>query len=108
MENFNEFIYINDLFSVYGDTLTTKQKEMMEAYYVFNLSVQEIADQLQISKAAVSDALKVSVKHLENLERIVGHIAYKNRVAQLLMTIKEKTKEQDVLALINEEEDHGI
>ena len=108
MENLNEFIYINDLFSVYGATLTTKQKEMMEAYYVFNLSVQEIADQLKISKSAVSDALKVSIKHLENLEAIVGHIAYKKNVTERFNKIKEKTEDQDILALLKMGEQDGI
>lgn len=108
MENLNEFIYINDLYSVYGETLTAKQKEMMESYYVYNLSIQEIADQLKVSKAAVSDALKVSVKHLENLESIVGHIAYKKSVRQLLEKIKEETQEPNILALITEEEQDGI
>ena len=104
MGNLQEFVYINELLVIYGKTLTNKQQEIMEAYYVFNLTLQEIAENLAISKAAVSDALKVSITHLENLEKIVGHYAYKNKTENLLEKIREQTSEEHIKKLLSEEE----
>lgn len=108
MDKIQEFNYANELLEVYGDTLTTKQREIMESYYIFNLTTQEIADNLSISKAGVSDALKVSLKHLENLEIIVGHLAYKKKNEALLARIEEITEDEKVLSLLKTEENNGI
>ena len=105
MENLQEFIYINDLLVIYGKTLTEKQQVIMESYYVFNLSLQEIATNLGISKAGVSDAIKVSIKHLENLEHVVGHLAYKNKTENLLAKIEEETTDEHIKKLLSEDQD---
>lgn len=104
MENLQEFIYVNELLAIYGPSLTPKQQTIMEQYYVFNLSLQEIATNLKISKAAVSDAIKVSLGHLENLETIVGHLAYKNKVEALHKKIAEETCDEHIKKLLKEEE----
>jgi len=104
MENVQEFIYINELLAIYGKSLTEKQLAIMESYYVFNLSLQEIANNLNISKAAVSDAIKVSLGHLENLETIVGHLAYKTRIEQLHQKIIEETTDEDIKKLLQKEQ----
>lgn len=104
MENLQEFIYINELLVIYGKTLTNKQQEIMEAYYVFNLTLQEIAENLDISKAAVSDAIKVSVGHLEHLEKTIGHYAYKNKMEKLLKRVQAETTDEHVKKLLSEEE----
>lgn len=43
MEDFNKFIYINELLVRYGGLLTAKQLEAMKLYYHLNLSLQEIS-----------------------------------------------------------------
>lgn len=108
MEQILEFNRINELFAVYGKTLTHRQQLIMEAYYVYNLGVQEIADELGISKAAISDALKVSIAHLESLEKIIGHIAYKQSVHKLHQEISAETSDEKVKARLSEDEDNGI
>lgn len=106
MERAQEFLHVNELFAVYGETLTKRQQFIMREYYKFNLSIQEIADHLKISKAAVSDALKVATNHLTLLELKVGHIAYKARVRAFLSLFDETlvTKQQaDLLKKLREE-----
>ena len=53
MDNLDEFNYINELFDTYGVLLSESQQQMLEQYYVFNLSLGEIAEELNISRAAV-------------------------------------------------------
>ena len=63
---------INCLYEIYGRLLTKQQQEIMEDYYGANLSLSEISEIRKISRTAVSDALKVAVKKLENYEEKVG------------------------------------
>ena len=57
MDDLEEFDYINNLFLIYGNLLTEKQKEIVEQYYVYNLSLSEISENINISRSAVSDSL---------------------------------------------------
>ena len=61
--------HINGLFDVYGPLLTKHQQDMMSDYYRFNLSLTEIADQRNITRAAVSDALTQAKLHLIKFEK---------------------------------------
>jgi uncharacterized protein len=66
---------INGLLDVYGPLLTKLQQAMMSDYYRFNLSLQEIADQRQITRAAVSDALTQAKRHLMTFEKTLKLLA---------------------------------
>ena len=48
------------LLDFYGNMLTERQREIMNLYYEDNLSLSEIAEELNISKQGVSDSLKRS------------------------------------------------
>lgn len=45
------------LFDFYGDLLTDKQKELFDLYYNEDLSLSEIAEQAEISRQGVRDAI---------------------------------------------------
>ncbi len=64
----NEFNLMNELYDLYGYLLTDKQKNIFEKYYFYNLSLQEIAEELLISKSAVLDNLEHAKKNLMNYE----------------------------------------
>ncbi len=56
------------LWDVYGPLLTETQREIAERYYLYDLSLAEIAEEKEISKQAVSDALKKSRELLDSYE----------------------------------------
>ena len=56
------------LLDFYGNMLTERQREIMNLYYEDNLSLSEIAEELNISKQGVSDSLKRSEKVLYDTE----------------------------------------
>ncbi len=56
------------LLDFYGNMLTERQREIMNLYYEDNLSLSEIAEELNISKQGVSDSLKHSEKVLYDTE----------------------------------------
>lgn len=60
---------MNQLLDAYIELLTKKQKEVLKLYYEEDFSLAEIAEELHISRAAVSDHLKRSEKILEDYEK---------------------------------------
>lgn len=65
------------LFDCYGELLTPKQKSIFMDVYEADLSFSEIAENLSISKAAVSDSVKRTCTSLKEYEEILG--VYKKR-----------------------------
>ena len=84
MDDLVEFELINSLFDLYGNLLTYVQKHLVEQYYVYNLSLAEIAEEDGISRTAVSDALKKSIAKLKKYEDNL-HIVDKSRKIKSLL-----------------------
>lgn len=57
------------LYDFYGELLTDKQKNIFELYYHNDLSLAEIAEQLNISRQGVYDTLKRSENTLSQYEQ---------------------------------------
>ena len=64
-----EFVYYNNLFDVYGTLLTEKEQVTFKDYYQEDLSLSEIAEELDVSRNAVYDNLKRAVNALEDYEK---------------------------------------
>ena len=54
--------YLNSLFDIYAYLLTKTEQETFEDYYMEDLSLQEIADNKNISKSSVGKTLKKNMK----------------------------------------------
>ena len=70
--NFDNIAHVNLLFDFYGKLLTKRQREVMELYYEENLTLAEIADEFEISRQGVHDALKNAEKALKGYEEKLG------------------------------------
>ncbi len=53
----------------YGDLLTKHQKDILDEYFNEDLSMNEIAENYEISKSAVQDLIKRSLVQLETYEK---------------------------------------
>lgn len=60
---------VNLLYDFYSSLLTAKQRECLELYYQYDLSLAEIAENIGISRQGVHDLLKRGVKSLEKLKQ---------------------------------------
>ncbi|WP_050635368.1 YlxM family DNA-binding protein [Candidatus Stoquefichus sp. SB1] len=60
---------VNLLMDCYIDLLTDKQREYLSLYYEEDLSLSEIAEDLDVSRNAVYDNLKRAVTSLEDYEK---------------------------------------
>lgn len=81
---------LSSLFNFYGNLLTDKQKEILEQYCDFDLSLGEIAENLGISRQAVYDTVKRAEKVLEGYEEKLGLIAkFDLTIEKASLAIKE-------------------
>ncbi|MBP5693878.1 MAG: hypothetical protein J6X03_00250 [Bacilli bacterium] len=68
MNNLEEFDYYNRLVDLYKDLLTDIQKNIVVNYYLYNLSLSELSEELKITRSAVSYNLELAKKNLKNYE----------------------------------------
>lgn len=59
---------VNDLIDLYGNLLTVNQLNILELYYMEDLSLKEISEELSVSRNAIYDSLKRSLNTLEDYE----------------------------------------
>ena len=104
------FSHVNDLFAKYGDLLTPSQKNIMQSYYEYNLSLSEIGENMGISRPGVSDAIKKSTAKLEKLESKLHLVAKDKKIAALLSKIEhaEKDQKENLYHQLTELLNHGI
>ena len=94
MNELDEFEYINELFELYKNLLTKKQIDIATKYFVYNLSFSEIGNELNISRAGVSDTLntvKIKLLDYENKLNLNKKISKINEIF-LDEAIDEKVK----------------
>lgn len=72
MSEIKKTIEINRLLDIYGRLLTKSQYEIMSDYYYCDLSLSEISELRNISRTAVSDAIKTASKKLDKFEKSIG------------------------------------
>ena len=65
----DKVLYFNSLFSIYRDLLTKKEQNIFSLYYEENMSLSEIALELDISRSAVGNTIKIVEQKLENYEQ---------------------------------------
>jgi predicted DNA-binding protein YlxM (UPF0122 family) len=65
----SEKYYLIMLFDFYGNLLTNNQKNVLDLYCNYDLSLGEISESKKISRQAVYDSIKRSEKKLKNFEK---------------------------------------
>lgn len=93
---------INLYFDFYGPLFTDKQRKIFNYYYHEDFSLAEIAEEEEISRAAVYDTLK---KIREELDQYEGKLhlvsSFRNR-KKIVKKIKSLTKDKNVLNLVED------
>ena len=84
-------IYLNELFDYYQELLTLKEKDIFTDYYLEDLSLQEIADNLHISKSAVGKKVKIVENKLIEYENKL-HLKEKKEQIKNILAEKQINK----------------
>lgn len=79
-----ERMYLIDLYDYYHGLLTDKQREYFELYYFDNLTMDEIAEDMNVSKNAVSKSLLEVKEKIEEYESILKLNSNKNEIKNIL------------------------
>ena len=87
-------IKISMLLEIYGKLLTEKQAYTVELYYNQNLSLSDIADEVNITRQAVRKNLVEAEKNL---------FEYENKLNLFAKSIQRKEKIDEILKLIEDE-----
>ena len=97
-------IEITMLYEIYGKLLTKKQQSIFEEYYLFNLSLREIAENKKISYQAVRDSIKTSEESLNHFEEIIGMRKMEERINHVLEILENPTQiekeKQEIIRLL--------
>jgi len=89
-----------ELYDIYSDLLTDKQKMYFEDYYFDNLSLQEISDNYKVSRNAIFNSLKDTEEKLNSFEEKLK-IHYKNnKIKSIVTKIEDKRIKKELEELI--------
>lgn len=98
---------MNDLLDQYELLLTPNQRSVAIDYYQHDLSLQEIADNQGVSKAAIHESLKRAEGLLLDYESKLNCVSKQHRLNELLNSL-EKCENEEVNQLLKtyQEENH--
>lgn len=104
MEKLDKIIRINSLYDIYKELLTDKQKEYFEAFYFENMSLQEIAENYNVSRNAVYSQLNLTVDVLEKYESKL-HLKEKDEKLSKMFDKLKELNIKDVSDILNSYEE---
>ncbi|WP_018658736.1 YlxM family DNA-binding protein [Allofustis seminis] len=87
-----KMLEMNRLLSFYGDLLSPRQREFMKDYYEEDFTLQEIAENNEISRQAVSDSIRKAEQSLQDFEAKLNNVADFKVRRCLLHTLTEYVK----------------
>ena len=88
-----------ELFDSYGELLTKTQQDLFKEYYLYDLSLSEIAEDRGISRSAVNDTLKKAIAKLEELESKVKLIKIKKSLQKRVEKLEKANENEKEEAL---------
>ena len=102
MEKLEKRLRDIELFHIYGELLSSSQKDILVDYLDLDLSITEIAENRGISRSAVDDAIKKGLVKLEYFESVVCLIDKKEKILKNVAVLKEKIQNCKELEEIEE------
>lgn len=79
-----------ELFEIYKDLLTDKQRELFSSHYLFDLSLSEIAEEDGGTRQSVYDAVKKVKKKLLEYEKALKIKEQREKIISLIGEIKDE------------------
>ena len=80
--------YLNSLFDIYKELLTNKEQQAFSEHYIEDLSMQEIADNPNVSKSNIGMIVKRAEQKLKDYESKLHILEKNNKIKEALITKK--------------------
>ena len=91
-----KLIYLNELYDLYGELLTEKQKKYFEEYYFNNLSYGEIGEKYNISRNACFKQLKIIEEKLYEYEDKLKLLCKKKIINDIINKVSDNKIKQEL------------
>ncbi|WZL78006.1 DNA-binding protein [Eubacteriales bacterium mix99] len=91
----NKFEEMASLLDLYGGLLTDKQKDAMDQYYNYNLSLQEVADNEGITRQGVHDLIQRSEHTLRITDEKLG---FRSQLSEIRAGLEHADRQLEELA----------
>lgn len=100
----NNKVGMSLMFDAYKDLLTKKQRDYFTLHVNEDYSLNEIADEFKVSKAAVSDSVSKTEKILMNFEDKLKLVKKNTTINELLNEYKDSSDDsvKDILKRLKE------
>lgn len=85
-----DVFYFNELYDLYGELLTEKQREYFEGYYFNNLSFAELAEKYEVSRNAIFKQIQIVRNKLLEYEKILELYDKNNKLLKIIDEIKDE------------------
>ena len=85
----DKIVKVAELYDIYGPLLNEKQRDVINCYYNEDLSLQEIAENNNKSKQAISDMMTRTVDKLFEFEDELSLLEKKEELKDALTSIRE-------------------
>ncbi len=95
----NKLNEITQLIDAYGPLLTETKYNYLVKYYFDDLSLHEIAEEYNISRAAVHSSILSSIEELQNYEKKLNFLKNQEKRIELYKQINDKSLKDKLLAL---------
>lgn len=102
MEQVEKRIYYISMLHLYGELLSISQKEVLTDYLEYDLSISEIAEEKNVSRAAIEDAIKKGKKKLDQFEEKLGLLRKKEIILKNTAILKQKLENCEEIEEIEE------
>ncbi len=86
--------YLNSLFDIYKELLTMKEQQAFSEHYIEDLSMQEIADNLNVSKSNIGMIVKRAEQKLIDYETKLHILEKNNKIKEALLKKEYKLIEK--------------
>ena len=100
-----KIVKVAELYDIYGPLLNEKQRDVINCYYNEDLSLQEIAENNNKSKQAISDMITRTVDKLFEFEDELSLLEKKGELKDALTSIRElmeNSKNKEAIEKITE------
>ncbi|MBQ6323570.1 MAG: hypothetical protein IJI22_01920 [Bacilli bacterium] len=85
-----DIVYYNDLYDLYGELLTDKQREYFKDYYFDNLSYSEMASKYEVSRNAVFKQLHIVLEKLNEYEKKLQLYKKREKLSNIIVKIEDE------------------
>ena len=93
-----DIIYFNELYDLYGELLTDKQRSYFEDYYFNNLSFSEMAENYEVSRNAIFKQIHIVTDKLNEYEQTLK--LYEKK--KLIMEISNSVSDENIKKQLDE------